>query len=72
MLQTSLHLPLRGVVAEVGHQAYAEGVCAIPTLYDAQVAGRLGQTLPEAQAAVILSESVSLKVTFATRGMKHL
>lgn len=67
MFQSSVHLSLRGVAAEVGHQTYTEGVCALPTLYDAQVAGCLCQALPEAQAAVILSESVSLKVTCQER-----
>lgn len=67
MFQSRVHLPLRGVVAEVGHQTYTEGVRALPTLYDAQVAGRLCQTLPEAQAAVILSKSMSLKVTCQER-----
>lgn len=63
VLQSSVHLPLRGVVAEVGHQAYTEGVCTVPTLDDAQVASRLCQALSEAQAAVILRKSMSLKVT---------
>lgn len=63
VFQSSVHLPLRGAVAEVGHQAYTEGVCAVPTLDDAQVASCLCQALPEAQAAVILSKSMSLKVT---------
>lgn len=63
VFQSRLHLPLRGVAAEVGHQAQAEGVRALPALYDGQVAGRLHQTLPEAQAAVILGQSVSLEVT---------
>lgn len=58
-----MHLPLSGIAAEVGHQADAEGVCTVPTLDDAQVAGRLRQTFPEAQTAVILSKSMSLKVT---------
>lgn len=62
VFQSSVHLPLRGVVAEVGHQTYPQGVCAIQALYDAQVARRLCQALPEAQAAVILGQSVSLKV----------
>lgn len=56
-----MNLPLGSVVAEVGHQAEAEGVRALPTLHDAQVAGGLGQALPEAQAAVVLGKSVSLK-----------
>lgn len=56
-----MNLPLGSVVAEVGHQAEAEGVRALAALHDAQVAGGLCQTLPEAQAAVILGKSVSLK-----------
>lgn len=63
VFQSSVHLPLRGVVAEVGHQADPQGVCTLPALDDAQVTGRLCQTLPEAQTAVILSKSMSLKVT---------
>lgn len=62
MFQSCVHFPLRGVVAEVGYQTYTEGVCTLPTLYDAQVAGCLCQALPEAQAAVIFSEGMSLKV----------
>lgn len=61
MFQSGVNLPLGSVVAEVGHQAEAEGVRALPTLHDAQVAGGLGQTLPETQGAVILGKSVSLK-----------
>lgn len=56
-----MNLSLGSVVAEVGHQAEAEGVRALPALHDAQVAGGLGQALPEAQAAVVLGKSVSLK-----------
>lgn len=67
MFQSSVHFPLRGVVAEVGHQTYTEGVCSLPTLNDAQVASGLCQALPEAQAAVILSKRVSLKVTCQER-----
>lgn len=67
MFQSSVHLSLRGVVAEVGHQTYTEGVCTLPTLYDAQVASRLCQALPEAQAAVILSKSMSLKIACQER-----
>lgn len=61
MFQSSVHFPMGGIVAEVGHQANTEGVCALTALHDAQVAGCLCQALPEAQAAVILSKSVSLK-----------
>lgn len=61
MFQSSVHLPMGGVVAEVGHQANTEGVRALTALHDTQVAGCLCQALPEAQAAVILSKSVSLK-----------
>lgn len=64
MFQSSVYLPLRGVAAEVGHQAHAEGVGTLPTFYHAQVASRLCQALPEAQAAVILSQRVSLKVSW--------
>lgn len=63
MFQSGVHLPLGGVVAEVGHQTYTEGVCALPTLYDAQEASCLCQALSESQAAVILSKSMSLKIT---------
>lgn len=58
----------------MGHQAEAEGVRALPTLHDAQVAGGLGQALPEAQAAVILGKSVSLKEPWRqqqTRKVRH-
>lgn len=64
MFQSSVHLPLRGVAAEVGHQAHAKGVGTLPTFHHAQVARRLRQALPEAQAAVILSQRVSLKVSW--------
>ena len=64
MLQSGVHLPLRGVAAEVGHQAHAEGVGTLPPFYHAQVAGCLCQALPEAQAAIILSQRVSLKVSW--------
>lgn len=64
MFQSSVHLPLRGVAAEVGHQAHAKGVGTLPTFHHAQVACRLCQALPEAQAAVILSQRVSLKVSW--------
>ncbi|MEQ2216333.1 hypothetical protein XENOCAPTIV_014434 [Xenoophorus captivus] len=67
MFQSSVHLPLRGVVAEMGYQTHPQGVCTIPALDNAQVAGRLCQALPEAQAAVILSKSVSLKVACQIR-----
>lgn len=70
VFQSSVHLPLRGVVAEVGHQTYTEGVRTLPTLDDAQVASRLCQALPEAQAAVILSKSMSLKVSCQERGQR--
>lgn len=63
MSESSVHFPLRGVVAEVGDQAHSEGVCTVPTFYDTQVASRLCQALPKAQTAVILGQSVSLKVT---------
>lgn len=63
MFQPGVHVPLRGIGAEVGHQAYPQGVRAVPTLYDAQVSGRLCQALPETKAAVILGKSVSLEVT---------
>lgn len=63
MFQSSVHLPLSGVAAEVGHQAHAEGVRTVPSLNNAEVASCLSQTLPEAQAAVILSKSMSLKET---------
>ena len=56
-------LPLRAVAAEVGHQACPQGVAAVPALHEAQVARRLRQALPEAQAAVVLGEHVSFKVT---------
>lgn len=62
MFQSSVYFPLGGIVAQVGHQTYTEGVCALSTLYDAQVACCLSQTLPEAQAVVVLSKSMSLKV----------
>lgn len=64
MFQSSVHLPLRGVAAEVGHQAHAKGVGTLPTFHHAQVACCLRQALPEAQAAVILSQRVSLKVSW--------
>lgn len=62
MFQSGVYFPLGGIVAQVGHQTYTEGVCALSTLYDAQVACCLSQTLPEAQAVVVLSKSMSLKV----------
>lgn len=64
MFQSSVHLPLRGVAAEVGHQAHAKGVGTLATFHHAQVARCLRQALPEAQAAVILSQRVSLKVSW--------
>lgn len=63
-----MNLPLGSVVAEVGHQAEAQGVRALPTLHDAQVAGGFGQALPEAQAAVILGKSVSLEEAWRQQG----
>lgn len=63
-----MNLPLGSVVAEVGHQAEAQGVGALPTLHDAQVAGGLGQALPEAQAAVILGKSMSLEEAWWQQG----
>ena len=71
VFQSGVHLSLRGTVAEVGHQAHAEGVRAVPALDDAQVAGCLCQALPEAQAAVILSKSMSLKVTCQGREQRQ-
>ena len=56
-------LPLRAKAAEVRHQARPEGVAAVPALHDAEVARRLRQALPEAQAAIVLGEHVSFKVT---------
>lgn len=64
VFQSSVYLPLRGVAAEVGHQAHAEGVGALPAFYHAQVASRLCQALPEAQAPVILSQRMGLKVSW--------
>lgn len=64
MFQSSVYLPLRGVAAEVGHQAHAKGVGTLPTFHHAQVARRLRQALPEAQAAIILSQRMSLKVSW--------
>ena len=61
--QPAVDLPLRAVAAEVGHQARTEGVAAVPALHHAQVARRLRQALPEAQAAVVLGERVGFKVT---------
>lgn len=59
--QAGVDLALQGVAVEVGHQADAERVGAVQALDDAQVAGRLGQALAEAQAAVVHRQGVGVE-----------
>lgn len=61
--QARVRLPLAGVVVEVRDQTQAQGVGGVQALDDAQVAGRLSQALPEAQAAVVHRQGVSVKIT---------
>lgn len=61
--QARVRLPLAGVVVEVRDQTQAQRVGGVQALDDAQVAGRLGQALPEAQAAVVHRQGVSVKIT---------
>lgn len=61
--QAGVSLPLAGIVVEVGDQADAQRVCAVQALDDTEIAGRLSQTLPEAQTTVIHRQGMGVKVT---------
>lgn len=61
--QTGVSFSLRGVAVQVRNQADAEGVGVVQPLDDAEVAGRLRQTLAETQPTVIHGQSMSIKVT---------
>ena len=61
--EAGVSLSLAGVVVEVGDQAEAQGVRAVQALDDAQVTGRLSQTLPETQTAVVHRQGMGVKIT---------
>lgn len=61
--QAGVSLPLAGVVVQVGDQTDAQRVCAVQAFDDAEIAGRLSQTLPEAQTAVVHRQGMGVKVT---------
>lgn len=57
---------------QVGQQPGAQGVATVQTLHRAQVTGHLRHTLPEAQRQEVQRQSLSVKVTFSSCGLKHL
>lgn len=70
--QARVSLSLTGVVVKVGDQTEAKGVCAVQALDNAQIAGCLSHALPETQTTIVHCQGMSVKITFASRSMKHL
>ena len=66
--QTRVGLPLGCIAVEVGHKADAEWVGTVQPLNDTQVAGCLGQALPESQPSVVHGQGVGVKVTCKGKG----
>jgi len=61
--QAGVSLSLAGVVVEVGDQADPQRVRAVQAFDDAQITGRLRQTLPETQTTVVHSQGMGVKIT---------
>ena len=60
--QAGVSLPLAGVVVQVGDQTDPQRVRAVQAFDYTQVAGRLGQALPETQTPVVHRQGVGVEV----------